>query len=399
MQTFKYIFIFLPSLCSAWTEPLILSQSYSGSPYINANSKQQALVAWTTSNYDDISIQSSFFDGSSWGSQEIIKANGFNTNPKICLDDSANSFIIWEKLDKEERYLFASKKGNSSVWEEPEMLALIGSSSTPNISINRNGQCAVILSTTEGFVEIHRTTSLSGWEEAQVIGNEEGIIRELKVKVTSSGDIVAAWYDASQTSIYYTHTQNGFDSDWTAPVAIYRTPEIVNFNMNVIDLNNCVLSWNDIDSQYVAITKCTDGKWQNPPDILSISTYWLRTAPDGLMTYLSWLDFETGLIKALKFDGNTISPETQISNSTSSLPPFICGINNETAIVGWTDDNSGQITTSEYLSDGSVTEPKTISTGDYNVSPKFIQSGGLTIAVWENFTGTDQTIQVSVDAK
>ena len=245
----------------AWVGAELIETDDAGpayTPQIAVDSNGNALAVWSQSD----SIWANRFDGTSWGSAELIETNdaGSARGPQIAFDSNGNALAVWWQSDGEHFSIWANRFDGSG-WGSAELIETdnTGDAARPQIAFDSNGNALAVWFQSDdahfGFSIWANRFDGSSWGSAELIETDTaGSARDPQIAVDSNGNALAVWYqdDGAHLGIW----ANRFDgTSWgsaelieTDDAGTARDPQIA-FDSN----GNALAVWRQSDGANLSI--------------------------------------------------------------------------------------------------------------------------------------------------
>ncbi len=194
-------------------------------PQIAINSSGNAIAVWRQSDGTRDNIWANRFNGSSWGTAELIETNdlGRAWRPQIAIDSSGNAIAVWHQFDGTRDNIWANRFDGSS-WGTAELIETdnTGDAWVPQIAFDSSGNAIAVWAQYDGTrynIWANRFDG-SSWGTAELIETDDnGRARDPQIAFDSSGNAIAVWDQYDGTRIYI--WANRFDgSAWGTPELI-----------------------------------------------------------------------------------------------------------------------------------------------------------------------------------
>ena len=179
-------------------------------PQIAFDASGNALAVWQQSGSGISGIWSNRFDGSSWGTAEPVETNEvINTfTPRIAVDASGKALVVWQHSDSGLRNLWVNHFDGSS-WGTPELIETdnTGDAWNPRVAFDSNGNALAVWFQPDANYENIWANRFDGssWGTAELIetGNA-GDAYDPQIAFDASGKAIAVWYqfDGTSNNIY-----------------------------------------------------------------------------------------------------------------------------------------------------------------------------------------------------
>lgn len=180
-------------------------------PQIAVYADGKALAVWTQSDGTRKNIWANYFDGSAWGTAQLIETdNAGNADvPQIAVDGDGNAIAVWAQLDGTRKNIWANRF-NGSAWGTAQLIENYDawSAEYPQISVGADGSAVVVWYQYDGSNYNIWANHFDGsaWGTAQTIESEASNGFNPRVAVNSSGRAVAVWrMGSSNDNIWANH--------------------------------------------------------------------------------------------------------------------------------------------------------------------------------------------------
>jgi len=198
---------------SSWGSAELIETDNAGDalwPQIAFDSNGNALAVWVQKNGVRYNIQANRFDGSNWGTAELIETD--NTGdalwPQIALDGNGNALAVWAQ-DDGTRTNIRVNRFNGLSWGAAELIETdnAGDALWPQIAFDSNGNALAVWAQNDGVRYNIRANRFNGarWGSAEQIetDNAEDAFSP-QIAIDSNGNALALWgqYDGTRTNIW-----------------------------------------------------------------------------------------------------------------------------------------------------------------------------------------------------
>ena len=192
---------------SSWgTAELIDDNAGSASnPQIAFDSSGNALAVWHQYDGTDINIWANRFNGASWGTAELIESDnaGDAYHPQIAFDRSGNALAVWYQDDGTRNNIWANRFDGTS-WGTAQLIESdnAGYAYYPQIAFDRSGNALAVWRQEDGArynIWANRFNGTS-WRTAELIESDNaGDAVNPQLAFDSSGNALAVWYQYDGT--------------------------------------------------------------------------------------------------------------------------------------------------------------------------------------------------------
>jgi hypothetical protein len=178
---------------------------YAQHPQIAFDSSGNAIAVWKQSDGTRTNIWANRFNGSSWGTAELIEAHnaGSAGSPQIAFDSSGNAIAVWYQSDGTRNNIWANRFNGTS-WGTAELIETddAGAAFTPGIAIDSSGNAIAVWQQSDGTrynIWANRFDGTS-WGAAELIETDNaGNAFMPQIAFDSSGNATAVWYQSDGT--------------------------------------------------------------------------------------------------------------------------------------------------------------------------------------------------------
>jgi hypothetical protein len=182
-----------------------------GTPQIAVDSNGNAIAVWVQYDGANINIYANRFNGTGWGTAELIETGdaGNAFDPQVALDSSGNAIAVWQQNDGAINNIYANRF-NGTDWGTAELIETnTGYAGTPQIAVDSNGHAIAVWSQRNdpnNNVSIYANRfNGTDWGTAELIETgDAGNTGTPQVAVDSNGNAIAVWeqYDGANNNIY-----------------------------------------------------------------------------------------------------------------------------------------------------------------------------------------------------
>jgi hypothetical protein len=107
---------------------------------------------WSQFNNAAYDIYASYFNGTSWGTAELIETNdnGRTRNAQVAVDSSGNAIAVWIQYDENNLTSIWNNRFDGSSWGTAELLETNdnGGADKPQVGIDSSGNATAVWSKT-----------------------------------------------------------------------------------------------------------------------------------------------------------------------------------------------------------------------------------------------------------
>ncbi len=174
--------------------------SDANSPQIAFDANGNALAVWHQSDGTRKNIWASRFDGTSWGSAEVIGvdvADGGNAfEPQITFNINGNAFVVWKQtrsISNLSTFIWANHF-NGTTWTGAEKISNLGVAFDPQIAVDSDGN-AMAVWTESGFqfkVWVNRFNGIT-WGDAERLNSGAGDAFQPQIAFDNNDNALAVW--------------------------------------------------------------------------------------------------------------------------------------------------------------------------------------------------------------
>ena len=169
-------------------------------PQIAFDSSGNALAVWSQSDSTRTNIMANHFNGTSWGTAELIETNnaGSAAYPQIAIDSSGNALAVWHQRDGTRNNIWANRF-NGTNWGTAELIESdnAGHANGPQIAFDSSGNALAVWYQQDGTLNnniwANRFNGTS-WGTAELIESDNaGYAYSPQIAFDSSGNALAVW--------------------------------------------------------------------------------------------------------------------------------------------------------------------------------------------------------------
>ena len=174
------------------------------------DSSGNALAVWYQSDGSRDNVWANRFNGTSWGTAELIETDsaGSARRPQIAFDSSGNALAVWYQRNGAHNNIWANRFNGSS-WGTTELIETdnAGSAYNPQIAFDSNGHALAVWYQDDGSRNNIRANRFNGtsWGTAELIETDNaGSAYNPQIAFDSNGNALAAWVqnDGTRNNIW-----------------------------------------------------------------------------------------------------------------------------------------------------------------------------------------------------
>jgi hypothetical protein len=213
---------------------------------------------WQQSDSQDfeglINIYANRFNGTAWGTAELIETGEGNTvNPQVAIDSNGHAIAVWRQWDGTAISIYTNRF-NGTDWGTAELIETgdAGNAYVPQVALDSNGNAIAVWYQSDGTKNNIYANRFNGsaWGIAELIETGEGNAFNPQVALDSNGHAIAVWtqYDGANDNIY----ANRFNGTAWGTAELIETDDAGSaFNPQVaVDSNgHAIAVWQQSDSQ------------------------------------------------------------------------------------------------------------------------------------------------------
>ncbi len=207
---------------SSWATSELLEVDNVGDavdPQIAFDNSGNAIAVWAQDDGLRRNIWANHFDGSSWGTPEMIETDdtGPADLPQIAFDDNGNAIAVWMQMDSARWSIWANRFDGAS-WGGAALVETIdtGEARDPQIAFDKNGKAIVVWAQNDGTRSNIRASLFSSgsWGGSTLIESDDaGDAEEPQIAFDNAGNALAIWQQFD--GVRYNVWTNRFDgSSW-----------------------------------------------------------------------------------------------------------------------------------------------------------------------------------------
>jgi len=196
---------------SDWGTPVLIDDGNGDarSPQIAADNNGNAAVVWRQFDGARYNIWANRYNGSDWGEAELIETDnaGGARDPQIAFDNNGNAIAVWQQDDGENENILANRF-DGSTWGSPELIEDADwNAASPQIAFDNKGNAIAVWSQRNFFSSSIWANRFDGkaWGSAELIEDDDsGDAYKPQVIFDVNGNAIAVWEqsDGTRTSIW-----------------------------------------------------------------------------------------------------------------------------------------------------------------------------------------------------
>ncbi|WP_054030966.1 hypothetical protein [Desulfatitalea tepidiphila] len=228
-------------------------------PQVAVDADGGAIAVWEQYDGTRFSIWANRFDGSAWEGAGLIETDnaGDASKPQVAMNESGQAMAVWKQSDGTRNNIWASRF-NGSTWDTAAMIEdeNLGSVNSPQIAMSADGRAIAVWDQNDGFRDNIWANRFNGsaWGTAEKIEDEDlGHARDPQIAMSTDGDAIAVWhqYDGFRFSI----RSNRFDGGAWGTAVLIEDDDTghATFPQVAMDADGCAIA---VWYQY-------DGLWHN----------------------------------------------------------------------------------------------------------------------------------------
>jgi hypothetical protein len=184
---------------------------FAGSPQVAFDDHGNALVVWVQYDGTDAvyNIMANRFNGTSWGTAQLIETGAGNaTAPQVAFDDQGNAIAVWVQYDGTGAVTnIMANRFNGTSWGTAELIETgSGNANAPQVAFDGSGNALAVWVHSDGAVDSIWANHFTGtsWGTAELIEIGAGNANVPQVAFDNSGNALAVWRqnDGSVDSIW-----------------------------------------------------------------------------------------------------------------------------------------------------------------------------------------------------
>jgi dipeptidyl aminopeptidase/acylaminoacyl peptidase len=202
---------------TSWGTAELLETDNAGNvqyPQIAFDSSGNAIAVWRQSDGTRYNIYANRFNGTSWGTAELLETDnaGNAQYPQIAFDSSGNAIAVWRQFDGITDNIWANRFDGTS-WGTAELIETdAGSAIRPQIAIDSSDNAIAVWLQRDGTRDDIYANRFNGtsWGTAELIeADNAGNVDYPQIAFDSSGNAIAVWKQSDGTR--YNIYANRFD--------------------------------------------------------------------------------------------------------------------------------------------------------------------------------------------
>ncbi|MBV1913759.1 MAG: hypothetical protein KUG72_00130 [Pseudomonadales bacterium] len=248
---------------SSWGTAELIETDNAGNvsgPQIAFDASGNAHAVWAQHDGTRNNIWANRFDGSSWGTAELIETdNASNSSvPQIAVDASGDALAVWVQFEDGRRNIWANHFDGIS-WDTAELIETddVYNAYVPQIAFDASGHALAVWQQSDGGIISGIWSNRfdgSSWGIAEPVENNNVVdIFTPRIAVDASGNALVVWqqFDGTRRDLWSNH----FDGN------SWGTPEL-------IETDNTGDAWNprvayDSSGNALAVWFQPDGTYEN----------------------------------------------------------------------------------------------------------------------------------------
>ncbi|MBN2318307.1 MAG: hypothetical protein JXR49_04485 [Acidobacteria bacterium] len=239
------------------------------SPQIDMDGEGNAIAVWSQFDGFNYNIWANYFDGTAWGTAEIIDTNNVGSaySPQIAMNHDGNAVSVWEQHDSFRYNIWAN---NFILYDEDEEEVAewgmgmsiedenTGDAESPQIAMDDDGNAIAVWMQFDGFRYNIWANHFDGtaWGMAELIETVDyGNAYSPQIAMGDDGNAIAVWtqYDGFRYNIWVNH----FDgTTWWGIAELIETVDTGNAESPQIamdDDGNAIAVWTQFDGSQFSI--------------------------------------------------------------------------------------------------------------------------------------------------
>jgi hypothetical protein len=197
---------------TAWGTAELIETGDAGNarnPQVAVDSNGNAIAVWAQYDGANENTYANRFDGTNWGTAELIETNtGMADDPQVAVDSNGHAIAVWTQRDGTKNSIYANRF-NGTAWGTAELIETGNDSdaSYPQVALDSNGNAIAVWSQldSKNIMNIYANRFNGTWGTAELIETDyAGNARNPQVAVDSNGNAIAVWdqYDSATNNIY-----------------------------------------------------------------------------------------------------------------------------------------------------------------------------------------------------
>jgi hypothetical protein len=171
-------------------------------PQVALDSNGHAIAVWRQWDGTAISIYTNRFNGTDWGTAELIETGdtGNASNPQVALDSNGNAIAVWAQYDGTNVNIYANRF-NGTAWGTAELIETgdAGDALVPQVAVDSNGHAIAVWRQADGQhfaspnnIYANRFNG-TAWGTAERIETGDAGSASPQVALDSNGNAIAVW--------------------------------------------------------------------------------------------------------------------------------------------------------------------------------------------------------------
>lgn len=167
-------------------------------PQIAVDGAGNALAVWKQFDGSHDNIVANRFDGTTWGTAELIESgDGEAESPQVAFDDAGNALAVWRQEDDGSGRNIVANRFDGSTWGTAELIeSEPGTAYSPQIAVDDAGRGLAVWRQHDGSRDniVANRFDGSSWGTAELIeNNDAGYASEPQVVIDGTGNAFAVW--------------------------------------------------------------------------------------------------------------------------------------------------------------------------------------------------------------
>ena len=186
---------------TAWGTAELIESDDTGNasiPQIAMDTAGNAIAVWQQSDGTRTNIRANRFDGTTWGTAELIESddNGAAWYPQIVVAGAGNAIAIWQQSDGTHINIRANRF-DGTAWGTAELIESDdGDASIPQIAMDTAGNAIAVWQQSDGThinIRANRFEVSTAWGTAELIESDDGSVLDYQIVVAGDGNAIAVW--------------------------------------------------------------------------------------------------------------------------------------------------------------------------------------------------------------
>jgi hypothetical protein len=198
---------------TAWGTAELIETGDSGNafdPQVALDSNGNAIAVWYQDDGTINNIYANRFNGTNWGTAELIETNtGYATSAQVAVDSNGNSIAVWIQRDSANNFSTYANRFNGTDWGTAELIETgdAGNALDPQVAVDSNGNAIAVWHQYDGTKNNIYANRFNGtaWGTAELIETgDAGNAFYPQVALDSNGNAIAVWHqdDGTINNIY-----------------------------------------------------------------------------------------------------------------------------------------------------------------------------------------------------